>query len=809
VSSRHPAIPHRFVIIFYFITVSTTAAATSSESPGDDCNLISRAVQRFDSIKHKSRIRAGKAESMSLEGDETAKQATVPSLQEEGAAASAATEEMPPEESQGELQGSLLQVQVVHPSNGENGHGSSQGASADDEAADHQLLPVQLFIGDQTAQDSFAENGVTMKAISSPANAISAADPEVADSLVMEGNEPAEGTMEAMSRNTIDPTIDVANADESPTEIDASSRSVDTPGAENVFESPAGTIVMDNANTELAIPGNSQSDPFGLIDTGRIEAADASSDRPVNRGDESPQEEEKKDASPVEAALDKSFVPTDEDVPSQKAVEIDSTKHEAGNLVAESSTAGSLGSAEPTDRPLCSDTNAEKRDSMDASGRCLVDFKPKEENSHTHDPPDSNPPSPQVPTRLTEIQETNEDESKLTPEVLQTNDDQDKAKQRPPLEPIQTMDVAIDVAIDMLPTPVFGATKRLSDAAARLVSEAGSDQLSQSHLPLDLLANKEKESFGLLARAESFRMHEAPTQQQIPLQHIDYTGSQESFGIIARASDSFRMHEAPIQQQMSQQHLDYSSSHHRAPQDPDAVHRRGESSVASLPRMNSGRGDIIDESIPRNMMLDDNSNRPFDDNSWRPSHVSYTHSPQGVHAPQAITMTTSGHYMMMQQPQGQPPHAFMPQPPSLLHHQSSFHSHQTQLLGQPAYGYAPAPAMQQPMLSHSAASRKRKIKLKLQEEILARPTHARKGSFFFGARSTRKLLTSQPLLEDQPQTNEVDRGVIAVSWYEGTSTTELQEHVKASALRKLKLENGQQLDDIRIMDTTVDPPEGT
>ena len=68
-------------------------------------------------------------------------------------------------------------------------------------------------------------------------------------------------------------------------------------------------------------------------------------------------------------------------------------------------------------------------------------------------------------------------------------------------------------------------------------------------------------------------------------------------------------------------------------------------------------------------------------------------------------------------------------------------------------------------------------------------------------------MAAQPLSEAE-QVNEVDRGTISVSWFEGTSSLELQEHVNKSVLRKLKLDKGQQLDDIRILDTKVDPPEG-
>jgi len=53
----------------------------------------------------------------------------------------------------------------------------------------------------------------------------------------------------------------------------------------------------------------------------------------------------------------------------------------------------------------------------------------------------------------------------------------------------------------------------------------------------------------------------------------------------------------------------------------------------------------------------------------------------------------------------------------------------------------------------------------------------------------------------------VKRGTISISWFEGTTSAELQEHVKRSIARKLHLSEETELDDIRILDTSVDPPE--
>jgi hypothetical protein len=74
--------------------------------------------------------------------------------------------------------------------------------------------------------------------------------------------------------------------------------------------------------------------------------------------------------------------------------------------------------------------------------------------------------------------------------------------------------------------------------------------------------------------------------------------------------------------------------------------------------------------------------------------------------------------------------------------------------------------------------------------------------------------TSFDLSDDQEPAPElyktVDRGTVTVSWYEGTSSLELQQHVRNSVVRKLKLDNSSvQLDDLRVLDDTVDPPEGS
>ena len=113
----------------------------------------------------------------------------------------------------------------------------------------------------------------------------------------------------------------------------------------------------------------------------------------------------------------------------------------------------------------------------------------------------------------------------------------------------------------------------------------------------------------------------------------------------------------------------------------------------------------------------------------------------------------------------------------------------------PPYAFAMAP----PYMAPSASGR-RKIFLRLQEDATP-PSHARRPSFFF-----RHSLQSPDATPAMPQ--GVDRGSIAVSWYEGTTSAELQEHVRKSLIRKMGLKGNVKLVDLRIIDETMDPPEG-
>jgi hypothetical protein len=69
--------------------------------------------------------------------------------------------------------------------------------------------------------------------------------------------------------------------------------------------------------------------------------------------------------------------------------------------------------------------------------------------------------------------------------------------------------------------------------------------------------------------------------------------------------------------------------------------------------------------------------------------------------------------------------------------------------------------------------------------------------------------------EDAHESSTIDRGIITVSWYEGTTSTEMQQHVYNCVLRKLKAnnaseagENKKKLEDVRLLDENVVPHQG-
>jgi hypothetical protein len=105
---------------------------------------------------------------------------------------------------------------------------------------------------------------------------------------------------------------------------------------------------------------------------------------------------------------------------------------------------------------------------------------------------------------------------------------------------------------------------------------------------------------------------------------------------------------------------------------------------------------------------------------------------------------------------------------------------------------------------------KRRIQLRLVEDVYKPDTS------LFSSFRKRSILRKSPVSastidEQEPShmpSQWVERGNLTLSWYEGTSSLELQEHVRNSVIRKLRLKGTTKLADFRILDETVDPPEG-
>lgn len=131
-------------------------------------------------------------------------------------------------------------------------------------------------------------------------------------------------------------------------------------------------------------------------------------------------------------------------------------------------------------------------------------------------------------------------------------------------------------------------------------------------------------------------------------------------------------------------------------------------------------------------------------------------------------------------------------------------------------GYIPQPVKNQSSYRYPPTGGRRKIRLHLQEDIprdLQSP-RARSGSFLghIRRRSSRMMFGSDQTLPvpemDTLESTTSARGSITVSWFEGTSSSELQEHVRKSVIRKLKMDSNAELSYIRVIDETVNPPEG-
>jgi hypothetical protein len=211
-----------------------------------------------------------------------------------------------------------------------------------------------------------------------------------------------------------------------------------------------------------------------------------------------------------------------------------------------------------------------------------------------------------------------------------------------------------------------------------------------------------------------------------------------------------------------------------------------ESSEESLSVDDVMRKDQDDESEDKPPQQPEQSAKESDRNAMppprRPSESSGEYAPGLSFVPQPHPLLVSSAIPVEHRQQAPAPYIATYGYPMHAHH-----------AGVPAPPLLPNPAFASPS--------RRKIKLRLCEEVDDARGHRRTGSFLF-RRSIRNLDT----IDQTPQ--YVDRGTVTVSWFEGTSSMELQEHVRRCVMRKMGLSRNMRLDDMRIIDETMDPPEG-
>ena len=106
---------------------------------------------------------------------------------------------------------------------------------------------------------------------------------------------------------------------------------------------------------------------------------------------------------------------------------------------------------------------------------------------------------------------------------------------------------------------------------------------------------------------------------------------------------------------------------------------------------------------------------------------------------------------------------------------------------------------------------KRKIYLHLLQDMSSLIQPEKGGFLSFRRRKGIKSRMHSSISEFDPNKDRdhwEDRGSLTVSWYEGTSSVELQEHVRNSVIRKLGIKGTTKLLDFRVLDESTNPPEG-
>ena len=147
--------------------------------------------------------------------------------------------------------------------------------------------------------------------------------------------------------------------------------------------------------------------------------------------------------------------------------------------------------------------------------------------------------------------------------------------------------------------------------------------------------------------------------------------------------------------------------------------------------------------------------------------------------------------------------AVMHQPVALMAHpHQQFNTNQSLAVTHP-----PATTMMVMGGALAGTGGRRKIKLRMEEEL---PVAADDERGFLRSIRRSALFGSGELSSGRASPDvrkQVDRGTLTISWFEGTSTLELQEHVRNSVIRKLKLPKHIELVDFRVIDESSDPPE--
>jgi hypothetical protein len=92
--------------------------------------------------------------------------------------------------------------------------------------------------------------------------------------------------------------------------------------------------------------------------------------------------------------------------------------------------------------------------------------------------------------------------------------------------------------------------------------------------------------------------------------------------------------------------------------------------------------------------------------------------------------------------------------------------------------------------------------------VLARRTRSMGSNDDFELQDNKAVVMLNSSSPQKVKTMVVDRGEVKISWYDGTSTVELQDHVRKSVENKMRIGRKKLLLNLRVIDESTDPPEG-